>query len=427
MSIKKNTIWSFVGSIAPMLIGIISIPFIIKNIGVEKFGILTLVWALIGYFSIFDFGIGRALTYQVSQSLSNNSQKNIPSIVKSGLSFMLFTGILGGIGLAIAAKPLGYIWLNVSSRFMDEAFKSIFIASIGIPLTTVTTGLKGIMEGYENFRQTNLLKIILGVLNFGFPVLSVIFLGPSLIYIVISLVIARLLILLGHIIVINHQISILEIHQFKSATSAEKLTMFKFGAWMTLSNIIGPLMVNADRFIISNVLGASLIAYYTVPFDVIIRLLVIPASLTGVLFPRFSSLLVNNVDEAIILLKKSKKIIFIVMLIVSISLILFSKLALKLWINTEFSEKSYLIACFLSIGLFFNSLAQLPHSVIQATGKIKYTSLIHCFEFIFYVPLLYLSLKYYGILGAAVVFDIRIIFDYLILTYYSNKLLYLNK
>ena len=36
-------------------------PYIYQHLDAEQFGILTLIWAIIGYFSLFDMGAGRAL------------------------------------------------------------------------------------------------------------------------------------------------------------------------------------------------------------------------------------------------------------------------------------------------------------------------------------------------------------------------------
>lgn len=415
MSLKKNTIWSFFGSAMPMLLGLITIPYLIKNIHVEAFGILTLVWALIGYFSIFDFGIGRALTHQVSSSISQKTEQELPSIIKTGLLFMLATGFLGGLVLALLSSKLGSDWLNVSKGLESDTVRCLLIASVGIPLATITSGLKGILEGYEDFKSASLLRLILGIANFVFPALSVFLLNNSLEYMVLSLVLARLIIMVGHIIVINKRISIYSLMVASLADRIKLKKLLSFGAWMTLSNIISPLMVNADRFLISHILGASLVAYYTIPFDFVIRLLIIPASLTSVLFPRFSNLLNSDIKETLKIYNKSFLVIFKIMLFVSIVMISFSYLGLKIWINEDVASKSYFLLIILMVGVFFNSLAQVPFSLIQADGKVKLTSLLHIVEFFIYTGMLILLAHYFGLVGVAVAFLLRTLIDFLFL------------
>jgi len=417
--LKINSIWNLFGSIIPMLLGLITIPYLIGHVGLEKFGVLTLIWTLIGYFSLFDFGIGRALTHQVSFCFSEGSVDKLPSIIKTGLFLMFIFGIIGGLILALASDQLGYEWLNVSTSIQATTINSLLIASLGIPMTTVVSGLKGVLEGYEDFKTTNILRILLGLANFGLPALTVMLFGPSLELMVFSLVFARFIVLIAHVIAINYKIS--NWLNFEILHKKQIFKILSFGTWMTLSNIISPLMVTADRFIISYILGAGFVAYYTVPFDIIVRLLVIPAALTGVLFPRFTFLYNNNKEEIKRLYTKSTKTIALVMASLSLMIAIGSYWGLSFWIGIDFAKASWAIASILAIGLFFNSIAQIPHATIQATGDVKSTSLIHLVEFILYIPLLLVFLKLYGVIGAAIVWVIRVLCDYIVLNLLAKK------
>ena len=156
---KKNTLWNLFSSVLPMLIGVISVPLLIKRMGIESFGVLSIIWTLIGYFSIFDFGIGRALTQQVSQ-LKSETDKLVP-IIKTGMLFMLITGLIGGLILVLVIIFWGVSWLNVSQSINSKTISAFLIAAIGIPFTTITSGIKGILEGFEDFKNVAILKMIL--------------------------------------------------------------------------------------------------------------------------------------------------------------------------------------------------------------------------------------------------------------------------
>ena len=416
---KKNTLWNLFSSVLPMLIGVISVPLLIKRMGIESFGVLSIIWTLIGYFSIFDFGIGRALTQQVSQ-LKSETDKLVP-IIKTGMLFMLITGLIGGLILVLVIIFWGVSWLNVSQSINSKTISAFLIAAIGIPFTTITSGIKGILEGFEDFKNVAILKMILGLSNFLFPIIIVLYINNSLIYVVLSLVISRFFVMIIHFIPLMKHIYLKTILQSNFATKKETKSTLTFGAWMTLSNIVSPLMVNSDRFLISSVLGASAVAYYTVPFDIIIRLLVIPAALTTTLFPRFSALYRKNNDELYHLYRKSIFYIGILMSIISLGIMIFSYFGLSIWISKDFAEHSWKLTCILAIGLVFNSMSQVPYALIQARTDVKLTSLIHIVEFILYVPLLFLFIKNGGILGAAIVWSLRVILDFVLLTFFAKK------
>src|SRR5215472_15382345 len=93
--LAKNTLWNLFGSGAPMLVAVFCIPILIRGLGKERFGVLTLAWALIGYASLFDLGLGRALTQMVAKKLGTGEEREIPSLVWTSLLLMLVLGFAG--------------------------------------------------------------------------------------------------------------------------------------------------------------------------------------------------------------------------------------------------------------------------------------------------------------------------------------------
>ena len=78
--LAQNTVWNLLGQILPMVVAIATIPIIVRELGVERFGVLSLVWVVVGYFSLFDLGIGRALTKFVSDKLGTNKEMRFPHL-----------------------------------------------------------------------------------------------------------------------------------------------------------------------------------------------------------------------------------------------------------------------------------------------------------------------------------------------------------
>ena len=419
MSIRKNTAWNLLGAMAPLLIGLLSMPYLLSHIGVEKLGILTIIWALVGYFSVFDFGLGRALTQRIAFLRPHYDYKSISSSIKSGMLLIVMIGILGSLLLFFLLSQWGVGWLNFSELVSVDAQQALLYSIFIIPLVTITAGFKGVLEGFEDFKSANILKLILGVLNFSTPVLSVLVYGPNLTSIVGFLAFSRLLVLIMHIFaVLPHEPNL-----FARGLSENReiIKLFSFGAWMTLSNILSPLMVIADRFIISAFIGASVVAYYTVPAEFLIRFLMIPAALTTTLFPLFTKDVAADLFSANTLYIKSLKLVSLVMGIVMLAVIILSHKGLTLWLGDSFADSAYVIVMILAIGIFFNSLAQIPHTLLQGGGHVKLTSLIHVFEAIIYVPTLFLIVPIYGIEGVAVLWSCRAFVDFLLLVYFCKR------
>ena len=419
MSLRRNTLWNLAGTGLPLLLGAVTIPYLIKTAGVEAFGVLTLVWALIGYFSLFDFGLGRALTQKVAALRSGELIHQMSGLVKTGLWFTAITGVVGGALLAILAYQLAFHFLKVSVVLQPSTYHALLIAAVGIPLTTITTGLRGVLEAYEDFKVVNLLRIGLGAANFGLPALSVMLINTSLVWMVASLVFARAVVMLAHLVLVNQRLPAGWISG-KFETSNLK-NLLSFGAWMTVSNIISPLMVTADRFVISAVLGAGLVAYYTVPYEALSRVLILPSALTSALFPRLAFLKKNDFSEARRLYKKCLFLVATAMIPICVAIALFAKWGLNMWLGADFSEKSWMVVIIMAVGIMLNGIAFVPFASIQASGDARSTAILHMIELAFYMPCLLVTLNYFGILGAATSWTLRAFLDLIALLFIEKK------
>jgi O-antigen/teichoic acid export membrane protein len=419
MSLKRNIGWNLAGTGLPLLLGIVTIPYLIGKIGVEAFGVITLVWALIGYFSLFDFGLGRALTQQVSAARSSRLDIQIPSLVVTGLWFTAITGIIGAGILAVLASQLAQHWLNISLPLQASAESALLIAAIGIPLTTVTTGLRGVLEAYEDFKTVNLLRIVLGAANFGLPALSVMFISDSLAWMVVGLIVARIVVMLAHVWVLYQKLP----SGWAAARFSNKQIrkLLSFGMWMTLSNIIGPLMVTADRFLISAVLGAGVVAYYTVPFEGLIRILALPGALSSALFPRLTAVITTDINAASHLYSKCLKLTTFVLSPICLLVAIGSKWGLTLWLGESFASQSWMIVCVMAVGILFNGIAHVPFAAIQSSGDARTTASLHFIELIVYIPVLYFCMKSFGLIGAAVAWSARAALDLTFLLIYAKN------
>lgn len=424
-SFSRNIFWNLLGQIAPMLAALISIPILIQQIGTDKFGMVTIAWMLIGYFSLFDFGIGRALTQLISQRLAEHRNTEILPLIWTGNILILGLGIIAAILLALLCHSIIYNWLKIPVSLQQDAAQGLMIITFAIPLTVFATGIRGVLESYQEFRAINLVRIPLGILMFVAPV-AVLPFSHSLSAIFFALMLTRLATLLAFLWLCSHKIpSFWQI----TFSRAEIPILFRFGGWMTISNIISPIMVHMDRLFIGVLLSISAVAYYTTPYEVVIKLLVIPAAIAGVAFPRFAHLhgSENNQLTAMRATYQKSLIYTSVLVLPVFAIILGAPLFLQLWLDEAFVQQSSLVMQILSIGVLVNGLAHIPYALIQGIGKPHITATLHIIELLIYIPLLLIFIKHFGLNGAASAWLIRVIIDAILLFYLSHQELYHHK
>ncbi len=200
--------------------------------------------------------------------------------------------------------------------------------------------------------------------------------------------------------------------------------LLQFGGWLTVSNIVAPVMLYLDRFLLGSLVTLSAVAYYTTPFEVVTKLLIIPAAVMGVMFPAFSASFHENRKHAKYLYYQVIKYISLLLLPICAVVFYGAQWGLDLWLkNPEFTAASYQIAQLLVVGVFFNSLAQPSFNLIQAAGRPDLTAKLHLFELPFYLIYLWFLVTELGIIGAAIAWVIRVFMSCVILYVLAHKLI----
>ena len=175
----------------PLIGAVISVPLLIKGLGIERFGVLTLVWIVIGYFSLFDFGIGRALTKVVAETLGGGRANDVPAIAWTALILMLLLGIAGTVVVASLSPWLVHDILKMSDILQQETIDAFYLLALSIPIVISTAGLRGILEAYQRFELVNVIRVPMGLFIFLGPLLILPF-SNSLFWVVAVLVAGRL-------------------------------------------------------------------------------------------------------------------------------------------------------------------------------------------------------------------------------------------
>lgn len=419
-ALAQNSVWNLVGQGAPLLVAAYAIPKLISSLGTERFGVLTIGWMIIGYFGLFDFGLGRALTTYVAGLLGSEREDVVPAAIWTATVLTTGVGIVSATILLSISPWLVHSALKIPLALQSEVLRTFVVLALAIPTVVCTTGLRGALEAYQRFDLVNLVRFPTGVLTFAAPLLVLPF-SRSLVLIVLALVIVRALGLITYLILCLKVIPSLRHGERWSSKLVRPLV--KIGSWMTVSNIVSPLLSSADRFLIGVLFSLQAVTYYATPYEVITKLMILPAALSGVLFPAFSITLIHEKERTQVLFYRSVILLSVILFPVVMAIVTFSPEILRLWLGTAFVIHSTLVLQILTIGVFINAFAWLPFVLLQGGGRADLTAKAHLTELPIYLIVLTLLAKFYGINGVALAWSIRTALDAVILFRLSGRVL----
>jgi O-antigen/teichoic acid export membrane protein len=191
--------------------------------------------------------------------------------------------------------------------------------------------------------------------------------------------------------------------------------LLRFGGWMTVSNIVSPLMVTLDRFLIGALVSMTAVAYYATPYELATKIWFIPGVILPVMFPAFCASFEKDRNLAATLYSRCVKCVFLILFPVVLLTVGLARNGLTLWLGADFAQHSFRVLQWLAVGVFINSLAQVPFAMVQGVGKPDLTAKLHLIELPIYLLGLWWLISIYGIQGAAIAWAVRVGMDAIVL------------
>ncbi len=410
----KNSFLNLCGVLIPAGIMFPFFGYFSRCLTIEEFGIFSISFGLLGYSSLFDAGLSRAVVRLLT--IKENIKSSESLIIGTAAVVVTALGMVATILALFYADSLTRV-LNISQPLQGQSIFAFQILSLAVMPMLLNLVFTAKLEAYEDFSVFNQLRIINAIIS-ALPSVFLSFL-PSSAFIgaVIGITVGRYITLF---ITIYKCYTFHELSSLRFSKDALN-KLLSFGGWISISNIVSPIMVYFDRFILSSVMGAGKVAFYSLPAEFVTRLNIIPSSVLRAAFPALSKL---NGSANVVYndLYKQVKFYYILCATVTIPiLILLSDYIVLLWLGEKYLTTSTFILRVLLVGYYFNCLSQLPILYLQSQGITKTIAYLHMAEVIPYLCVLYFFIDSWGVHGAAYAWCMRVIIDNFALTWLSYQ------
>ncbi len=406
-TVRRNTLINVAGAALPAVLSLVIVPAFLAAVGQVRYGVLAIVWTLLGYFSILDLGFGQATSNRVA-TLKDAPKEQVRRVFWTALALNAAIGLLGsGILLVVGNLLLGSVF-RIPQAIRPEALGSVPWLALGVPIVTTATVLSGTLEGEERFGTLNLLGVAGTLAMQVAPLLWAWGHGPALSGLVAVTIVARAL---GNLATLLACFGVVGLGA-PSLDPGQIGGLFRFGGWVSISAVMNAVLQSADRFVIGIVNGMVAVTNYTIPFNLVNRLIVLPASLGRTLFPRFAKISSESADA---LLAEAATSVAVVMTPVAVAGLLVVREFLSLWVGPAQAAASTPVADLIFLGLWMNGLAHVPSFFHLGRGRPDIPAKFHLIEAIPFVLALVLGTRFWGITGAALAWILRVSVDAVLL------------
>lgn len=188
---------------------------------------------------------------------------------------------------------------------------------------------------------------------------------------------------------------------------------------MTVSGIVGPVLVYFDRFAIGAWLGAAAVGFYVIGYNLISQMQTVPGAFARAIFPRLAEL---NTDDSLVRSNDAMRIMVALVTPMTIAAMFAMWPFLHLWLGPEISRVTGPVTILLLIGFWTNATAFVCLTCLQAMGRPDLSAKVHVAELLPYGILLYGGIHTAGLAGAAAVWSFRCTLDLLLLSHLGGQL-----
>ena len=418
--VYKNTVLNVVAQVIVMVIMFFAIPWIVKGLGDVSFAILSLIWTVITYFTLWDLGIGRAVTKFVAEKKASGKKDEVVAIIYQSIFISLLLGAILGFLLFIFEDQISASLFKVPAGYHLSILFSLRLVAFSMPILVLQGTLRGALMGLSRFDLSNFLQVVNGALQWGGALLLVL-LRFDVVWIIGLILFSRVLTTIWHIVFVRRIVGLNLNREIRSRSLLRKI--LNFGGWAMVSQVVSPLLQYTERFMLSAMVATGTVTFYVVPYEATSKMLVLSVGLVSALFPEMSEIYGSGglSFDFKRLYNQSERILVFTFLPIGAFLFMFTPEVLRIWMGSSFAQSAGLVFEILSLAFLLNSIAQLPFTLLQAVGRSDLTGKIHLIELPIHFLVAFMLIRYFGLVGAAGATLFRIVMDAALLYAFTSR------
>jgi len=380
----------------------IFIPLYIKFTGIESWGLIGIFLTLQAMSSILDLGMSNTLNREMARlSALKDREQEMRNLVRT--LEMLYWSIAAFVGITIVSLSpvIAHHWIKASQLSPKTIEQAFLLMGLAIALQMPVGFYSGGLMGLQRQVLLNAINIVTNTLRGIGAVLLLWLVSPTIQAYFLWQIVVSIINILFVAMFLKRRLS------FGGNTAVFQKQLLKgvwrFAAGMSGIAILGVILTQMDKVILSRMLPLETFGYYTLASTVAMSLGYLISSVFYSVYPMFTqSASIDDQDGLKRLYHKSCQFMSVVILPVAIVTALFSYEIILLWTrNPVTAEKTHLLVSILICGTAINGLMNLPYALQLAFGWTKLSFFKSIIAVILLVPLIIYMTMRYGAVGAA--------------------------
>jgi O-antigen/teichoic acid export membrane protein len=256
----KNGIYNVAGAVIRLILTFLTIPLLIRLIGVEEYGLWTLISTVLAVAGLAEGGLSISTTVFLSEDIANNSVEGISQTLTITGTAMLLLATLAGFLLLMTTDNIIGLFQNLLSSQRHEAISALRFSTIVLWAKLLQQVLIGIEQAYQKYGLMNFLNTFQVVLS-SLGLIVIAWCGGKTLAFMQWQAAVNLLTLAMHGWASKFLLSQVKPKIMWSRSRSSEIVRYSLSTWFTSLGIA--LFQQGDRLIVGGILGTKELGIYT--------------------------------------------------------------------------------------------------------------------------------------------------------------------
>lgn len=286
-AVVRSAFFNLLGFGVSVLYMLFLVPLVVGYIGIEQYGLWSLILALTGYVGLVDLGIGTSFVPYIARYASLEAYESVNKVIQHGLLFYVCLSLFV-VGMGYVLSPWLFSLVRIPAEYLPSARLFFLIALIGFGCSTVAGVFGSVLSAFQRMDIYNILLTAFLVEKF-LAILVALVMGYGLLGLMVADLLITVLGLVPLIVMTKKHFPHLTVRWVGYDPGVMK-TLLKFGAQLQISRIAETVQAHFDKLILSRFIGLSAVSMYDFGSRPGGRLRALPLTAVSSLIPAISAL-----------------------------------------------------------------------------------------------------------------------------------------
>ena len=149
-----NVLWNWLGVGASWLTGLFLSPYIIRKLGVERYGVWALAFAMIEYVALFDLGLRSSIVNFVSRFRAGGQSEGINEVLNTAICYLSSIAAVVIILAAVFHRSADRFF-QISPAYLADFSTLILLVAVTYAIGMVCSIFPASLEAFQEFKLYN--------------------------------------------------------------------------------------------------------------------------------------------------------------------------------------------------------------------------------------------------------------------------------